>query len=159
MKVHRHATAGYRIVPDFLVIGSRKCGTTSLYQYLSDHPCVLPAMSKEVFYFGDNYDRGERWYRRHFPLGVERRLWSWWRGSRVLTGEATPNYFNLHDAPDRVRALNADVRLIVMLRDPVAAAYSAYQFGIAQHLHGSEASFSQPGRGRTRPVSFRPDRG
>jgi Sulfotransferase domain len=138
IKGYRELTAGFRTLPDFLVIGSRKCGTTSLYQYLTEHPCVLPAMSKEIFYFGEQFHRGERWYRRHFPLGLEHRLWSRWRGCRVLTGEATPNYFNNALAPHRVRAMNPAVKLIVMLRDPVAAVYSAYNFGIARGTYTAE---------------------
>lgn len=135
IKGYRQLTAGHRVLPDFLVIGSRKCGTSSLYQYLSEHPSVLPAMSKEIFYFGDFYNRGERWYRRHFPLAAERRFWAWRRGSPVLTGEATPNYFNNPDAPDRIRAMNPAVKLVAIFRDPVMAAYSAYQFGIAKGIY------------------------
>lgn len=132
VKGYRRLTARYRTLPDFLVIGSRKCGTTSLYEYLTEHPCVLPALSKEIFYFSHHHARGELWYRRNFPLRAEQRFWSMRRGSRVLTGEATPSYFNDPAVPDRVRQTNPAVKLAVMFRDPVAAVYSAYQFGIAR---------------------------
>jgi hypothetical protein len=144
IKGYRRLTAGYRTLPDFLVIGARKCGTTSLYEYLTDHPCILPALSKEIFYFNHAYARGERWYRQHFPLERERRYWSRRRGCPVLTGEATPSYFNDPVVPDRVRRMNPAIKLVVMFRDPVAAVYSAYQFGIKR---GNYTSAGHPFRG------------
>src|SRR4051794_39950057 len=80
----RRPTSSQRALPDFLIIGAQKSGTTSLYDYLCQHPQVRPAMTKEVHYFDFNFTRGTRWYRSHFPLGVGSRNW--------VTGEATPYY-------------------------------------------------------------------
>ncbi len=57
-----------RLLPDFVIIGAAKAGTTSLYAWLGQHPYVEPAKHKEVHYFDYNYPRGDDWYRMHFPL-------------------------------------------------------------------------------------------
>src|SRR4051794_20416189 len=69
----RRPTAGVRALPDFLVIGAQRCGTSSLYRWLSGHPEVAPSLRKEVDYFARYNDRGLGWYRSHFPLRVRRR--------------------------------------------------------------------------------------
>ena len=61
----RYATGNFREKPDFVIIGAAKCGTTSLYEYLSRHPNVFPSEKKEIYYFNDNYSKGMRWYKSH----------------------------------------------------------------------------------------------
>ena len=113
----RRATAPARDLPDFVILGAQRSGTTSLYDWLSDHPAVVPATRKEVHYFDLHYDRGLGWYRAHFPMG---------HGAH-LTGEATP-YLLFHPlAPDRVaRDLPPTTRFVVLLRHPVQRAVSHY---------------------------------
>ena len=62
-----------RLLPDFVIIGAAKAGTTSLYGWLTEHPFVAPASQKEVHFFDYNYYRGEDWYRGHFPLQASAR--------------------------------------------------------------------------------------
>jgi hypothetical protein len=113
----RLATAGARRLPDFLIIGTHRGGTTSLYESLVRHPEVLPAFRKEVHFFDNNFHRGLRWYRAHFPLTRDR---------GALTGEATP-YYLVHPAvPARATAMLPRVRLIALVRNPVDRAYSHY---------------------------------
>lgn len=115
----RTATSGRRVLPDFLVIGAAKAGTTSLYYYLTQSPDVRRADRKEVHFFDHHYGRGESWYRTWFPLDEVGRDW--------VTGEASP-YYLLHPAvPARVARLLPDVRLVALLRHPVARAYSQFQ--------------------------------
>ena len=125
------ATAGVRPLPDFLVIGAQKCGTTALYAYLRWHPQITGPAWKEVSYFDRHYGRGERWYRGQFPS----RPWLWLAGGRsgrtALVGEASPSYVFHPHAPKRVRALLPDARLIVLLRDPVDRALSHYNHEVA----------------------------
>ncbi len=64
----RNLTSPLRTLPDFLIIGGQKCGTTSLYDFLIHHPGVIPATKKEIFYFSNNYEQGIHWYSSHFPL-------------------------------------------------------------------------------------------
>jgi hypothetical protein len=131
--VRRYAvlSSGSRQLPDYLVIGTKKGGTTSLINWLVNHPSVSrmypPAQKlKSAHYFDINYARGERWYRSHFPsnrarLALERRT-----GARTKVGEASP-YYMFHPAvPHRVAETFADVKLIALLRDPVSRAHSNY---------------------------------
>src|SRR5262249_50395913 len=55
-------------LPDFIIVGAQRAGTTSLYSYLVQHPQILYASEKEVHYFDINYERGMDWYRNHFPI-------------------------------------------------------------------------------------------
>ena len=130
IKTYRSLTKDLRVLPDFIIIEARKCGTTSLYEYLARHPHVLPALSKELFYFDYHYEQGSDWYRRHFPTQLEKRFYEKALGRSIITGEATPSYFYEPLAAQRMAKLLPKVKLILLLREPVAAAYAAYQFGI-----------------------------
>lgn len=120
-------TSGARIRPSFLVVGAQRSGTTSLHRTLKQHPAILGASHKKgVHYFDVNYPRGDDWYQGHFPLRstaerIERRT-----GMQVVAGESTPYYMFHPLAPERIAADLPGVRVIVMLRDPVERAYSAY---------------------------------
>jgi Sulfotransferase domain len=107
-------------LPDFVIIGAKKCGTTFLYDLLSQHPLVQPAASKEPHFFDKYFDEGTEWYRRFFPAP------RWEDGRRTMTGEATPYIINRR-APERMAELVPQARLIALLRDPVDRAYSDYQ--------------------------------
>lgn len=115
-----------RALPDFLVVGTARGGTTSLHAYLSAHPLVVPARRKEVHFFCHHYEQGLSWYRRHFPGPLARGGVRARHRGRLRTGEATPCYLSDPAVPDRVAATLPDVRLIALLRDPVARAYSVY---------------------------------
>lgn len=119
-------TAGVRLLPDFVLIGTQRGGTTSLYNYLVAHPGIAGAvMEKEVHFFDENYSKGEAWYRARFPssLGVARRPGS----GRRLIGEASPYYLFHPHAASRLARMLPEARLIAMLRDPVERAYSHYR--------------------------------
>ena len=126
----RRATAVARLRPSFLIIGAQRSGTTSLYRYLATHPCILPSLRKEIHYFDFQYTKGIAWYLAHFPFN--HRPWSTkWR----ITGEASPYYMVHPMAPERVRGLNRDMKVIAILRDPVDRAFSHYQH---ERSHGAE---------------------
>lgn len=124
------ASGEARVLPDFLIIGAQKAGTTSLYGYLAQFPDVREATTKEVHFFDHNFDRGERWYRGHFPAGSRRRDW--------LTGEATPFYLLHPAAPSRVEGVLHDVRLVALLRNPVTRSYSHFQHSRARGVEPLE---------------------
>lgn len=113
-----------RALPDFVVIGAQKSGTTSLYGYLAAHPLVVAADTKEVHYFDVNYGRGVDWYRSNFPTRRRLERLAGRFGRQVLTGEATPYYLFHPLVPQRMHALLPDAKLIVLLRDPVDRAIS-----------------------------------
>jgi hypothetical protein len=123
----RELTAPVRTLPDFLIIGAQKCGTTSLYAHLMQHPSVGPAFEKEVRYFNDHYEKGVNWYKAHFPTLRYRNQMARRLGRPFVTGEGEPSYLPNPIAPQRVFDLIPDVKIIVMLRNPVSRAYSHYQ--------------------------------
>jgi sulfotransferase family protein len=123
----RRLYAPARMLPDFLVIGARKAGTTSLYFYLIDHPSVLPAWKKEIRFFNGRFSRGVDWYRAHFAPEACKRLLECRHGFPPVTGEATPDYLTHPRAAERVRRVLPQAKLLVTLRDPVDRAFSDYQ--------------------------------
>ncbi len=125
-KLYRGITSPLRLLPDFLVIGAQRSGTTSLYQYLQAHHCIGPASTKEVHYFDRRFDRSLAWYQGHFPTMVEKYQAQLRTRQPFLTGEATPCYLFYPHAPQRVAQSMPDVKLIVLLRNPVDRAYSQY---------------------------------
>lgn len=123
---YRRATSCFRSLPDFIVIGAQRSGTSSLFHCLSQHPQVLPSFKKEIHFFdggldprADNYSKGESWYRAHFPLR-----------KRLIpdrkTGEASPLYLFHPLVADRIRTLVPEVRLVAILRNPIDRTISHY---------------------------------
>ena len=125
------ATSASRAHPDFLIIGAKRGGTTSLIKYLQLHPAILPMWptvenNKKTHYFDRNYHRSDAWYRAHFPSNrqrehVERRL-----GVRPLTGEAAPYYMFHPLVLEHVLETKPDMKVLVLLRDPVDRVWSHY---------------------------------
>jgi hypothetical protein len=122
----RLRSAEKRSLPDFLVIGAMKCGSTSIYDSVKLHPQIIPAYKKAAHYFDLNYTRGEAWYRAHFPLGSEISDGEKKHGT-VLSGESSPYYIFHPLAAARAAQLVPEARLIALLRNPTSRAYSHYQ--------------------------------
>lgn len=126
-------SSGMRMLPDFLLVGTQRGGTTSLFRALAPHPGVAqPNLHKGVHYFDVNYARGLDWYRGHFPLR---------RGSR-LAFESAGYYMHHPLAPERIAADLPGVKLLVLLRDPVERAYSAHKHELARGFE-TEPSFER----------------
>jgi hypothetical protein len=124
-------TAPLRMTPGFLIVGAQRCGTTSMFKTLMQHPLVArPFLNKGIHYFDTNYDRGFSWYRGHFPVVGTARLRR--GGRRPLTGESSPYYMFHPLAGQRLATDLPDIRLIMLLRDPVERAYSAYSHELAR---------------------------
>jgi hypothetical protein len=134
----RLANAAWRALPDFLIIGTMKGGTTTLYDLLRTHPHVLGAYRKEVHFFDlpARYARGESFYRSFFPTRLEMERSALAAGGPMLTGEASPFYLYHPHAPRRAFELLPHARLIALLRDPIDRAYSHYQHAVR---HGWES--------------------
>jgi len=129
----RRLTASARTLPDVLLIGGQRCGTSSLFKWLSRHPQMAPALRKEVDYFSLDHELGEQWYRAHFPLEARRR-WSATRDRPWLAFEATPTYVFDPRAPERAAHLVPTAKLIALLRDPVERAVSHYHHNVRHQL-------------------------
>lgn len=126
-------TARWRTMPNLLIAGGQRCGTTSMYRALIQHPAVLQAVGRKgVHYFDTDYGRGPQWYRAHFPLRqtVDRVRDA--TGTTPVVLESSP-YYGFH--PLAAARINADlpgVKLIVLIRDPVERAYSAHAHELAR---------------------------
>lgn len=138
LRAYGMATAGMRHLPEFLIIGAKRGGSTSFYYDLLQHPQIAPLFprpdrlpkqraTKGVHYFDLFYDRGERWYRSYLPSSYARRRQTARAGAPVVTGEASPYYLFHPLAPERAAQLVPDAMLIVVLRDPVARTYSHWK--------------------------------
>ena len=120
-------TSGLRTPPSVLMVGTQRGGTTSLFRALRQHPGFLgPTHRKGVHYFDVEYARGHAWYLGHFPLRrtVARRARS--LGHPVVVGEASPYYMAHPWAASRIAVDLPGVRTVVLLRDPIERAWSAY---------------------------------
>jgi hypothetical protein len=117
---YRELTAPLRGMPSALIVGAQRSGTTSLFNYLVQHPDVRSPLGKEIHYFDLHYARGIRWYRGRFPFSHRLRGGS-------LTIDASPYYLFHPLAPARAAQLLPDVKLVAVLRNPVDRAFSHYQ--------------------------------
>jgi hypothetical protein len=120
----RIETAHLRQYPDFIIVGTQRGGTTSLYRYLTAHPEIGQAFRKEVHFFDRYFDKGLDWYLAHFPL----------RGEFPVVGEASPYYLFHPAAPARILAAVPQAKFIVLLRNPVDRAYSQYHMKVDRGL-------------------------
>ena len=121
---YRQLTAPLRGLPSALIIGAQRSGTTSLFNYLVQHPAVLPPIGKEIHYFDLNYGRGVQYYRGRFPYSRQLR--------HALTLDATPYYLAHPLVPQRAAQLLPQVKLIAVLRNPVDRALSHYQHEVRE---------------------------
>jgi hypothetical protein len=122
-----------RMLPSFLIVGGQRCGTTSMYRTLSQHPAVLKAvLHKGIHYFDTGYEHGLPWYQGHFPLRAHAALTGRTAGETPLTFESSPYYMFHPLAGERISRDLPDVKLLVLVRDPVERAYSAYAHEIAR---------------------------
>lgn len=119
-------TAAHRPLPDYLIIGAKKGGTSSLTNWLIQHPQHLrmfPTFQplKSAHFFDISFHEGVDWYRGHFPSDRVRR-----QNPGAIVGEASPYYMFHPAASERARAVVPDAKVIAVLRNPVSRAYSNY---------------------------------
>lgn len=110
-------------VPDFLIIGAKRSGTTWLNSMLEEHPEIYIG-TKEIHYFDYQLDKGDGWYRAHFADA----------GPAQLAGEATQTYMFDREVPPEMARLVPEAKLIAALRNPVDRAYSDYWYNRARGI-------------------------
>lgn len=123
---------GSHLLPDFLILGAARSGTTYLLGHLNAHPNVLPGPREPHFFDSHRYDYGLGWYRLRFPATSERDALRASGRRPALTGESSPSYLAEPEVPARVRAALPEARLIVLLRDPAARAASHWNWCLRQ---------------------------
>ena len=121
----RLLSSNSRVFPNFLVIGAMKAGSTTLHQYINNHPNVIPASIKEVHYF-DYYFGSDFWYRSNFPKKEEMLK----NKITCLTGDSTPQYLFHPLAPKRVFDLLPTIKILCVLRNPIDRAFSHYNHNV-----------------------------
>ena len=114
----------------FVICGTQKGGTTALYAYLKKHPEIAVSDSKEVHFFDDDekFSKGEPDYSKYHARFSPKK-------SHKLVGESTPQYMYWESAPKRMWEYNPDMKLIVLLRNPIDRAYSHWNMGRTKNHH------------------------
>lgn len=127
-------------LPELLIIGAQKCGTTALHEALCRHPDIHSAIDptsgqivKELHYFSLNFDKGIDWYGQHF--GSERGLYV----------DASPSYLCHEVVAPRLEMLVRDSKLVVSLRDPVRRAFSQFNHYTQQQDIAGDWDWRRPG--------------
>ena len=114
-----------RVLPECFVIGVVRSGTTSLYHYLGQHPCIGSSAYDEIGYFDDNYHLGVNWYKSLFPTKFTKNKIIKKHGS-FLTYDVTPFYIYNPLVARRISASFPRAKIISNLRNPIDRAYSNY---------------------------------
>lgn len=133
---YRKLKAEERELPDFIIIGAQKSGTTALYSYLAEHPLITFSWKKEPDFFSWNYNKGLRWYQSFFPTKQDRRISEdsyrerYQAGGYVKSGEASVSYLHHPYAAQRIYENKPDTKIIAILRNPVERCYSSYWHSI-----------------------------
>jgi|SRR5215831_9053755 len=115
------------VLPNLIVIGAGRAGTTSIHRYLGEHPEIFMAQDKELMFFVPelNWRRGLAWYESHFPE------------SRRVRGESSPQYTvraRWPGAPERMAQVVPDAKLVYIVRDPIERMLSTYAVHLAYGL-------------------------
>lgn len=117
-------------LPDYIIIGAQRCGTTSMMHHIADHSQVGRVPRKEIHFFDWNYDRGWDWYKSLF--GNE---------AGKLHGEKSPSYLPHDFVPRRIADSDVDAKFIVMLRNPIDRALSHHR--LRMRMFGEKRSFDK----------------
>ena len=104
------------MLPNFLLIGGQRCGTTWIYSSLLSHPSIYMPQKKELHFFDKYYEQGIEYYTSFFQKA----------NNEYLKGEATPDYLCCELCPERIQSVIPDARFIVVFRNPIDRSYSAY---------------------------------
>lgn len=129
-------TSSIRVLPDCIVIGVGRGGTTSLFKYLNQHSCITKSAHDEIGFFDDNFHLGLNWYRSMFPTKFHKKKIIKKYG-KFLTYEVTPWYIRRPWIAKVIHDLLPNIKLIAVLRNPVDRVYSHY------HLSKRESGITE----------------
>ena len=122
-------TSPFRTIPNFIVIGVKRCGTTTLYEQLSEHPCIEKSAHDNLGFFNNNFELGMNWYKSHFVTNfrkkeIERKY------GKFATYDVTSSYIQKKKTAQNIFKTLPNVKLILILRNPTDRAYSEYNQNI-----------------------------
>ena len=134
LKRHYYAITGpKRVLPNFLIIGAKRCGTTSLFSHLPEHPCISKSPYDNMGFFNENFHLGVNWYKSFFPTRSYKRKIEKEYG-KSLSFDTTTTYMENRKTAENIKKIKSDMKIIVMLRNPVDRAYSQYNSSTRQDL-------------------------
>jgi len=120
-----YLSSPFRVLPECFVIGVVRSGTTSLYHYLGQHPCIVSSAYDELGYFDDNYHLGINWYKSLFPTkSTKNKIIK--KYGKFLTYDVTPFYIYNPLVARRISESFPKAKIISNLRNPIDRAYSNY---------------------------------
>lgn len=120
-------------LPNFLICGIQKGGTTALYEYLRAHPDVFMPKRKELCFFDQHWNEGLDWYAAHFAAA----------GRARAIGEASPHYMRFEHVAQRIRETLVAPKLLFILRDPTSRAFSNYNYNLGRGQQDPRVNFEQ----------------
>ena len=138
LKRHYFAVTGpNRVLPDFLIIGAKRCGTTSLFSHLPEHPSIIKSHHDNMGFFNDNFHLGLNWYRSFFPTkSLKKRIEN--KFEKCLSFDTTTTYMENKKTAENVSAVKQNMKIIVMVRNPIDRAYSQYHRSIKDNMESRE---------------------
>jgi len=141
LKRHYYAITGpNRVLPDFLIIGAKRCGTTSLFSHLPEHPSIAESHHDNIGFFNDNFHLGVNWYKSFFPtIGYKKKIEKEY--GKFLAFDVTTRYMESKSTADNIKKVKPGIKIIVMLRNPIDRAYS--QFNVSVKEKTEEISFDE----------------
>lgn len=118
-------TSSFRVLPDFIIIGAKRCGTTSLYEHLGEHPSIIRAKRDNLGFFNNNFHLGLNYYRSFFPT-IWQKNKKRAKENKFMTFDVTTSYFPSPRSAVNIHASMPKIKLILIVRNPADRAYSEY---------------------------------
>ncbi len=119
----------FRTLPNFLVIGVKRCGTTTLFEQLSEHPCIEKSAHDNLGFFNNNFELGLNWYKSHFTTNFKKKQIIKKYG-KFATYDVTSSYIQYEKTATNISKTLPNIKLILILRNPTSRAYSEYNQNI-----------------------------
>jgi hypothetical protein len=127
-------TSFNHILPNFYIIGGQKCGTTSMFEYLSKHPSVFPAAAKDIRFYDKYFHKGQDWYKTYFPSKTEETFNQLFHKNSIQTVDATERYLEHPLAAIRIKKITPNAKFIILLRNPIDRAFSHYMMNVDRNM-------------------------
>ena len=115
-RLFRILTSPWRSFPAFFIIGAQKSATSSLYNFITQHPKISCAEKKEIHYYDLAYEKGAYWYKSHFPF----------KKKGAISGESTPSLLRLKNSLELLKKDIPNIKIIAIFRDPIERTISHY---------------------------------